>query len=710
MRRLLALALLATAACSDAPDTPHDDAGTRPLDAALARDAALTPDAGTIRPPEWPHPVGTWVEQVPEDGIPGFSWEAGSAYDPVTGLWLHHAGHDGIPQGFHLFSFDTDAPRWRQLFPEVAPGGACTLDGAATFDRAHRRFVRLPAGYLGHGYQFSRSEFLKHSWVWLYDPDRDAWTNMRPPPYSSAITNGPNGLNQAATYDLQRGLVLASGGITSSGGTDRMFAYDAHDNFLEDLSVPGRPAPRDGHGFAHDARSDSIIVFGGQYLDDPTTYVYRYDTGAWEAMALDPHPPTAISGSYSTIPKLACEDDTGRCLCVTWDPATNLHQTWVLDTSSWAWSQLTTPDEIGPSMSRSRNLAFASDKNVFFLETMIPGTSTHQIWSLRLAPRADSLAPPAELTVTTTEAGATLTWTPAFGATRYRIERATAETIRAAVWSTADEVAATTWHQSGLTPGENVFYRVRSLDAAGAPSVLGRIGRTRPRVLLEPIVSAISTTEVRVRWDPHPAPDVVGYHVYRGVATVRTVTEGMPVPWRDNDPLYAEPHVAQVTDVTAITRLTSSPLATTSFVDTAIDLSARTAAAGDHRYAVHAYIVRAVNALGVESGPSPYALTIPAEPRGVMLRELGATSEIRWSAPREEGIVGHRLYRLGGEFVIVPVGTELLTGTSTTVDAGTSTTRYWIAPVDALGQEGTPSSPVWANRAYRGFFEGDWHQ
>ena len=42
--------------------------------------------------------------------------------------------------------------------------------------------------------------------------------------------------------------------------------------------------------------------------------------------------------------------------------------------------------------------------------------------------------------------------------------------------------------------------------------------------------------------------------------------------------------------------------------------------------------------------------------------------------------------------------------------AGGNATRYWVVAVDALGQEGQPSSPAWFNQSYRGFYRGEWHQ
>jgi hypothetical protein len=49
----------------------------------------------------------------------------------------------------------------------------------------------------------------------------------------------------------------------------------------------------------------------------------------------------------------------------------------------------------------------------------------------------------------------------------------------------------------------------------------------------------------------------------------------------------------------------------------------------------------------------------------------------------------------------------------TDAQAGTEPRRYWVVAVDALGQEGIPSSPAWHYRTQRRFYEpfvGEWHQ
>src|SRR5262249_27031847 len=61
---------------------------------------------------------------------PHLGGEGGADFDPIHRLWIHHAGHDGVPQGFHLFTFDPATNHWEQRFPNTSPPGACCVDGA----------------------------------------------------------------------------------------------------------------------------------------------------------------------------------------------------------------------------------------------------------------------------------------------------------------------------------------------------------------------------------------------------------------------------------------------------------------------------------------------------------------------------------------------------------------------------------------------------
>jgi hypothetical protein len=228
-------------------------------------------------------------------------------------------------------------------------------------------------------------------------------------------------------------------------------------------------------------------------------------------------------------------------------------------------------------------------------------------------------------------------------------------------------------------------------------------------VLLQPVVSVMSSDEVLIAWKGHPADDVVGYNLYRGLAKVKAVKQGTPSAWRDNDPEYAEPLPVQVRDLVDLRKLNDRPLTEPRYVDR-VPLAPPGPESDGYQYSVYAYIVRAVNQLGTESGPSPYALTIPSEPLNVLCREDGPFAELKWDASREQGIAGYHVYKLKGTWEIVRVTDRPVPQRSFRHEAGKGTTRYWIVAVDALGQEGQPSTPVWFNHVHRGFFSGDWHQ
>jgi hypothetical protein len=135
-----------------------------------------------------------------------------------------------------------------------------------------------------------------------------------------------------------------------------------------------------------------------------------------------------------------------------------------------------------------------------------------------------------------------------------------------------------------------------------------------------------------------------------------------------------------------------------------------------YRYAVFAYRVRAVNQSGQIGGPSPACFTIPSSPQFVFSREENETCHLKWAANPEKSIAGYRVYRLDGRWNQDPVSRltpkPISATTFTDEMAGRQTRRYYIVAVDALGQEGFPSSPVWFQREWQRFYEpfvGDWH-
>lgn len=726
--RLLAFpaAMLAAFSCSS-PSATTGTTGATGGGGGEGGASNIPPDAGTggspdaNRPPPPkpppPHPVNEWVLQTSPDTTPRFGWEAAGAFDPYTHKWIHQGGHDGIPQGFALFTWDFEAKTWEQRFAPNSPAGVCVIDGAGAFDEANHRFARFPGASLGHGYQWSRGVKLKSSAAWLYDTVGNTWTAMRPTlPYPKGLgaysVERLAGNNAAVTYDPRHEVLLNMGGITAGGASNSLWVYDAYDNRLEHLKAESPPAPRDGHALAYNARNEVLVTFGGQYLSDESTYVYDYKSSAWQTLTTDPHPPGLKGTVYATIPKMACNPTGDECLLVAWDEATALVSTWVFDSRARTWEHLDPQVSPDPSKSRTRNISYVSEYNLFMLETWtVDGVP--QIWTYRYQDKPASSRPgaPTDLAVTVGPGKAHLRWTPSYSpGTTYRVYRAELGDPWAV---TPTPIADTTNAELDdvVADGKSYLYKVTAV-AGDAESEQSLSARTEPRVVLQPVVSVASTTHVDITWAPHPAKDVVGYNVYRSPAVIHTVTKGTEAPWKDNDPAYTEPRVAEVLDFVGYTRLNPALVTQPSFSDTKVDLAAKGPESADYKLEVFAYVVRAVNALGVESGPSPYALTIPSEPQGFLLQESGNDALLKWSPSAEKNIAGYRLYRMGASvFSVVPLTPGKLIDTTTlTQPTDGATTRFWVTAVDALGQEGQPSSPVWFKQSYKGFYQGDWHQ
>jgi hypothetical protein len=688
-----------------------------------------------------------WVKRSPvKDGppSPGMGYETSLGYDPVARRLIRWGGHNqggGGEQNAETWIFHIATARWVLKEPNTSPPGVCCAQ-QNVFDTDHNRFLRFPAFSGNHGWQWHRELALSNSAVWSYDLATNIWRDLRPAP---APRVSPL---RCADWDSDCQVVVVFGGEGSDEGT---LVYDPYVNTWTRMRPKVQPASRSGGNLAYDSAHQLHVLFGTQFGDDPHTWTYDLRKNEWRDMKPDVQPPTDRNDAVLTY------DPSGQVVVALVrvidkeekDEIVAGHlETWAYDAGRNRWARMKPPREPDGKGNRRRVLAAVPDQNLIVLEDYINPPERvadvereQQIWTYRYAETKgeSSLLPPVGLKLTTTAESATVAWQPSRspGVEGYRVYRGEGTEPWRVTLKPVGRVEATagSYRDADLQRGTCYFYVVRAMgkdDKEGAGSVKVR---TQPRFVEDAVVSVLSPKEVRLSWTP-PGEDVAGYNVER--APVEVYSEDQILRMKKETTPLAEPSVGAVKAVGAFARLNKELIKGTTFADTSLDLSRPQSVEGElvfagrfrpdqldakgkpYRFGVFAYRVRAVNALGVECGPSPFFLTIPAAPTGLFAKEDGEQAKLKWSANAEKELKGYRVYRMEGPRVNGP-GQPVTRLTAdpvaevpyTDAKAGKDTRRYWVVAVDALGQEGFPSAPVWHYREYRRYyapFVGEWHQ
>jgi len=623
--------------------------GNRPVDGEEAAESANLASLAT----------DTWTKLSPLESTspsPRLGYEGACVWDSKHQRMIRYGGHNqggGGEQHSEVWAFDPRTARWEFKLPNVSPPGVCCAQ-QNVFDPISGRYIRFSAASGGHGWQWFREIYLNDSSVWTYDLATNTWRDMRPLP-----TAHPKML-RCASWDTEHQVVVVFGGEGSREGT---WIYEPWTNEWQRKQPATEPAHRSGGNMAYDIRARVHVLFGSQFEDDPHTWLYDLKSNTWRDAQPPEMPPTnkndavltydAAAGVVVAIVKVTNKDEEG-------DEAHEL-QTWKYDSLENRWTRLKSSIEPDQTGSRARQLLFAPQLGVCLLENRPQKPSEQQVWALRLGGVVDS--------------------------------------------STASPSVGTRQNESSRAK--------------------------KPRLVEDLSVSVLSPTKVELEWPTNP--DAAGYVVERAV--VEVLSEDQLRRLKETTSPLEPPSIGGFRRIGRFQRITRQPLTATSYADTAINLEQRQSLEGEpieehdwhaeqidlqgreYRYAVYIYRVRAVDSAGNESGPSPARFTIPGSPQFVFSQEDSTACKLKWQPSKEKGIIGYRVYRMDGRYNKDPISrltTEPIEETAyTDSTAGKPTRRYYIVAVDALGQEGHPSSPVWYNREWRDFYEpfvGEWHQ
>lgn len=604
-------------------------------------------------------PANTWIKRTPLAGTPvspRLGYEGACVWDRKNQMLVRYGGHNqggGGEQGAEVWTFDLATAKWTLKEPNTSPPGVC-CNNQNVYDPDNGRYIRFPFFSGSHGWQWSRELYLNDSSVWTYDLESNRWRNRRPLPTPRLAPY------RCASWDSDRHLVVVFGGEGSNEGT---LLYDPALNEWRWPKPADEPDGRSGGNMAYDAARKLHILFGSQFMNDAHTWAYDVAKNEWRDMKPETQPPTDKNDAVLTYDSIhqrvlaIIKVTTGSD-----ESAKHELQTWAYDAGVNRWERLNPASEPEPSGNRARNLIFAPELNLAILENCTSKPREQQVWTYRLA----------------------------------------------------DHPLPT----SAIKPQQDM-------------------------IVEDAVVSVVNPRHVEITWTEPPrgnqrvfAP--LWYHVER--AAVQVYSDDQLTRLKKRTPPLAEPIVGAFRRIGPFQRLTDRPILEKKFVDSEIDLNQPQPVEGkptfdralhaeevddqgrDYRKAVFAYRIRTVSqpnvrALDSTLPVSPAFFTIPSSPQDVYCREDGTTAQLKWSANPEQGITGYRVYRMDGRFNDAPVSRLAADPIADTKfadeTAGKSSRRYYVVAVDALGQEGFPSSPAWFQREWKDYYKpfvGEWHQ
>ncbi len=603
-------------------------------------------------PQERPAGEWEWVKTPQPPGVPGLCFESAAAFDRSAGKLVLFGGHGLRYSGSErcdtwLYSPETNV--WEKAEPANRPVGACCVK-EVVYDEANRRSYFFGGHSHAHGWQW-RAPRLRSSNPWAYDAAENTWVPMKPP------VARPRKPWTGAAYDEEHQVVVTYGG-EGFNDTD-VWVYDGYANTWTALKRRG-----DGPGaggrcppLAYDAEHRRILMYGKgdpeSKAEDRKDGLWAYDlaANAWTARGDAGGPPRRgwpllVYDPQNRMPILfgAGEKVTMSAFAYRWEKN--------------EWTELPARGEAPPAYTVQQGAYDPKGHRTIFANGGTynvknqPGTYLFRHASPQS--RGGALASPSGVRVAAGAGRAEVAWQPVSSAARYAVYKGTGETSWSAKYEKAGEAAEARFADAGLARGATAWYFVRAVGAGGSEGPPSLKVRTQPRAPREPVVSVLAADRVEIAWERSEEVDVVGYHVYRGEEKLT----GAPVQETLHLDLFKVPEEGE---------------------------PAR-------------YAVRAVNALGVESGPSPWGATVPGEPTGLRAHREEGRAVLTWRPSAHRKLQGYNVYRLDApdgkttRKIAGPVPEARFVDASKTDEAPC---KYYVAAVDALGREGVASYGAW---------------
>lgn len=670
---------------------------------------------------------------------PGSTSQVFLAYDPKQDMLMTWAGHPvsgGYPQLDEIYTHNignlASENTWKLEDINIAdssdkPVGGCCTGG--TYDVMNE--VMFKRGqHRVDSYEYYRKSNLE-GWPWIYNFDEHQWIDMKSFGYMSGGNDGAG-----VTYDSNNQIVL----ILDSKHDNyyRTAVYDTYANKVTLIQLNSwvtLGGTRNDMGLVYDSKRNRFVVVGGLHLGaegiikhytdvwtfDLTDKKWIEEEGVVNQEILPTEGWSVNDATYDSIhDKIILfiglnvsgkQNFDGRyLLAFAYDPETK------------TWERLY--DKPGPLVAgrpMDLNVIFSEKHNaVLTLESARPSYSGQGLYSETSAYRYSTDKPleikpdaPENISLETTHDSAVLTWDIGDdqNITNYNIFRGQAEDPWGAQYSKIDTVSSSlgSYIDASIIPGTTYFYYVTATDDQGIDSDSSLKVRTQPPVIREGYVSIQNSSQMKVVWTPiEDSKDIVGYNVYRSECDFEIYPVDENLNTAGELPQYTRPTIKRITKPAEADYIKiNSDLVTVSEYEDNVDLINSDENA-TYPYKVYSYRIKAVNKFGVESGWSPYWLTIPTPPTGLEVSKDEDNFYLSWTPPHDgEGIDGYRIYAVVGSRSVLEITDklteELINQTSIIIPRTTDLGKYqrfYVTAIDNLNQEGIPSAGIWGNRIF----------
>jgi hypothetical protein len=668
---------------------------------------------------------------------PGSTSQVFLAYDPEKDMLMTWGGHPvsgGYPQVDEIYTYNIDnlvqKNTWKiedinfENSPDKPVGGCCT---GGTYDEANKVMFKRGQHRIDSYEYYRKSNF--EGWPWLYDSCKNKWFDMKAFDYMSGGNDGAG-----VTYDSNNQIVL----ILDSKHDNyyRTAVYDAYANKVTRIPINAWSAlgeTRSDMGLVYDSKRNRFVVVGGVLLGEEGirsrhTDVWTFNltdkkwieeevinseilpTSGWTASdaTYDPiHDKIILFLGFNVSEK---KDFDGRyLLAFAYDPETK------------TWERLhDKPGHFVGGRPMDLNVIFSEKHNaVLVLESARPSYSGQGLYSETWAYRYTADIPPQtkpnspkNISLTTTQNSVIISWNLSDNPniTNYNIYRGKAEDPWDAQYSKIDTVSSSSesYTDTSVVPGTKYFYYISTIDNQGRESDSSLKVRTQPRVIREGYVSIQNSAQTKVVWTYREKDkDIVGYNVYRAECDFETYPVNESLNTAGELAQYTRSTIKRIAQPNEInyTKINSDLVVDSEYEDNVNLINSDVNAT--YPYKVYAYRIKAVNKLGVESGWSPYWLTIPNPTTGLQVSKDDDNFYLSWIPPHDrEGIKGYRIYidSSGTAWEITDELTEGLINQNSVIIPKTlelgRLQRFYVTATDNLNQEGIPSAGIWGDRIH----------